>query len=360
MIYTKQNFWLNRLYKNYRKDLYYFKRFRYLNLSLKFWEGKIIKIEPFKMRKELLEQYEKKLIEEICLSVDGIGTAKAGAVASYFDDFQDFLNAQEKELLLISSKSGKPILASQTIKDLIIEKDKVVKGRAITETWVGFLAKLFIKSQVKTLEEMSFDNLDLNPLLARALALETPDDVIRFNLYQSMTRSCVTSWGTLVQKMLMFSGGEIEMIKFGIKGREPDVIKKIDGKTHCFQIKSGPNTMNVDMIESLNEVIEKVEKQGYVGWLGMTYGRKSRVSPQILGNLKDAGTKTKIGRELWDFIAESKDYHKRIIQIIDESTQKELKVSYNDLMEAKIKEFCQIWKAKYDNLPLNTVLEDYL
>ncbi|OGX27030.1 MAG: hypothetical protein A2Y03_00495 [Omnitrophica WOR_2 bacterium GWF2_38_59] len=312
------------------------------------------------MRKELLQQYERKLIHELSCSADGIGEVVAGAVAGYFDDLQEFLNAESLEFLKIINRKGRRLLDDRKISGLMVVKNEIVKGLPVTETWIDFLAKQFIRRQVQTLNKMEFDNLDINPLLARALALKSPEEIIRFNLYQSITRSVVTSWGNMVERMLMFSGCELEGIKIGIKGREPDLVKKRDGKIHCFQIKSGPNTMNVDMIESLNKVIEAVEKNGHLGWLGMTYGRKNRISAQILGNLKDVGTKSKIGRELWDFISETKDYHKKVIKIIDDSTKKELKTSFIVLIETKIKDFTNQWNDKFSNKDLNAVLEEYL
>jgi hypothetical protein len=312
------------------------------------------------MRAELLKQYEKELIFEVSLSTDGIGKTTAGALAEYFDSFDGFIKADEKALSKVVNSKGKSILSGDKITGIVSVKREIPPGLKITEARIYFLAKLFIRNQVVTLQKMQFDDIDINPLLAKVLILQTPADIIRFNIYQSVTRSVVTSWGSMVERMLKFSGCELEGFKVGIKGREPDLIKKYQGETYCFQIKSGPNTMNVDMVESLNKVIDEIEKKGYVGLLGMTYGRKDRISQQILGNLKDAKTKTKMGRELWDFIAETQDYHKKVIDIIDTATKKEMRTSYIKLIEDKVDEFTRVWQEKYSGVPINKILEEYI
>lgn len=312
------------------------------------------------MRKDLLTQYEKDLIHEISLTSDGIGSTKAGFIAEHFEDVQAFLKADAKELATLVNAKKSPVLNDAQVKALMLTKAEVKQGLNIQETWVYFLSKAFIRDQVNTVQSMSFEDLDINPLLAKVLALSDPKDIIRFNLYQSITRSIVTSWGMRVEKILKYSGCELENTNMGVKGRKADLKKIIGDKVHYLQIKSGPNTMNVNMVESLNDVIDEIEKKGYFGLLGMTYGRRERISNQILGNLKDAKNHTKIGRELWDFISETCDYHKKVITVIDSATQKELKASFIQLIENKINDFTKVWEQKFSGRQINEVLEEYM
>lgn len=313
-----------------------------------------------KVRKELEAQYEKELIYKVCRSADGIGDTTAGAIAEHFTTLNDFLSANADDVENIKNSKGKSILKKELISTLMTVREDVVKGRPIIETWLHFLAKSFIRRQVSNLDKMKFQDLDINPLLAKALDFKNPEDLIRFNLYQSITRSVVTSWGSTVEQMLKYSGCETASIDFGRKGRRADLRKIKDNTSYYFQIKSGPNTMNVDMVESLNEVIETIEKQGDVCLLGMTYGRRDQISQQILSNLIDAEKNTKIGRELWEFISEVPGYHKRVIEIIDHATKEELKKSYIEMIESKVIEFCKTWKEKYKDISLDVALEDYI
>ena len=358
---NRDNYWWGRFIGGVKalvNDLF---EIRDLTLSLFSYQDRINKNENRGfMRAELLKQYEKELIYEVSLSADGVGKTTAGALAEYFDSFDDFIKADERGLSKVVNSKGKSILSDDKAKGIVSVKREIPPGLKVTEAWIYFLAKQFIRNQVASLQKMQFDDIDINPLLAKVLVLQTPADIIRFNIYQSVTRSVVTSWGSMVEKMLKFSGCELEEFKVGIKGREPDLVKRYQGKTYCFQIKSGPNTMNVDMVESLNKVIDEIEKKGYVGLLGMTYGRKDRVSQQILGNLKGAETRTKIGRELWDFISETQDYHRKVIGIIDDATKKEMRTSYIKLIEDKVDEFTGVWQEKYSGVSINKILEEYI
>ncbi len=330
-------------------------------LALSF-SGLGYRIPPQKknMRKELLQQYEKDLIHEISLTSDGIGSTKAGFIAEHFEDVQSFLKADEKRLASLRNAKKSPVLNESQIKALMLAKAEIKQGLNIQETWVYFLSKAFIRDQVCTIQGMTFEDLDINPLLAKVLALSDSRDIIRFNLYQSITRSIVTSWGMRVEKMLKYSGCELEDTNMGVKGRKADLKKVIEDKIYYLQIKSGPNTMNVDMVESLNEVLDEIEKKGYFGLLGMTYGKRERISNQILGNLKDAHNHTKIGKELWDFISETCDYHKKVITVIDSATQKELKTSFIQLIEDKVNDFSKVWEQKFSGKTINEVLEEYM
>jgi hypothetical protein len=120
---------------------------------------------------------------------------------------------------------------------------------------------------------------------------------------------------------------EYEKIKEKLKkGTTIDLVKVTDALIYLLQIKSGPNTMNVDMVDSLTEVMKKLQDTTFCGkktkmLLGMTYGNPEQISSHIIGGLKSAGFNpkdyTKIGRELWDFIGEEKKYYIRVLEILE-------------------------------------------
>lgn len=314
------------------------------------------------MRKELLEQYEKDLICRIACLASGVGDTLSGYLAEHVASLSDFLNITEDDLKSLKNGKGRQIFNDDKVKGIlqVANDHSALKDLPICEAWIFFLAQRFIRNQIKSLLAFKFEHLDINPLLAKALHLKTPEDIIRFNVYQSVTRSAVTSWGMTVEEILRYSGCELDEIKVGQKGRKADLKKVKDGKDYYLQIKSGPNTMNVDMIESLNKVIEEIEKAGAKAFLGMTYGTRDRISAQILGNLKDVESNTKIGRELWDFISESEDYHLKVISVLDNATQHEMEFSFTDLLDKKISEFNEKWKKIHENKDINVALEGYI
>lgn len=311
-------------------------------------------------QKESVEEF----IIRISRTVEGIGKATAGTIANDFNgNLQEFLRSDVTRLNKIVKSNGKPVLSGDQIIKLLAEINQVPKGLAIQETWVFFIGRGFLKSQIKMVNSLSFQDFDINPLLAKALSLDAPRKVIAFNVYQTITRSIVTSWGDTVEQIAKFAGCKNnDYIIEGKTGTNFDLAKSIGGVDYYIQIKSGPNTMNVGMVTSLNEAIERLEhnKPGSKGILGMTYGTKNRISNQILGNLREADQRMKVGRELWDFIRETNDYHKELFKLLDNSSKGLLGKSFIELIEDKITEFENYWKTSYSGLTVDEVLEKYI
>jgi len=304
------------------------------------------------------------LIIRICLNVRGVGKATSGAIASDFDgDIQSFLHADALRLSQLRTSSGKQLLNETIISGVILEKEVIPKNLTIQETWVFYLGRQFLKAQVSMVLSLNFQDFDINPLLAKALNLNSPRKVIAFNVYQTITRSVVTSWGDTVELIAKFVGcRDNDYIIEGKTGTNFDLVKGIDGIDYYIQIKSGPNTMNVGMVTSLNEAIHRLEskKRNTKGILGMTYGTRNRISNQILGNLNDADNRMKVGRELWNFISEKPDFHKDLFKLLDDSSKGLLDKSFIELIESKITEFENYWEKTFDGQSLDDVLEKYI
>jgi hypothetical protein len=277
-------------------------------------------------------------------------------------NFKEFLSADKKRLAAIKTSKGKAVLSDEQIKAILLEKTPLKPYTDINEAWVYFIGRDFLINQVAHLEEMNLSSLDINPFLAIALELKTPAEILKFNLYQSVTRSVVTTWGTTVEELLARCGADKFKVKNGRSGRRPDISKIKSGKEYLIQIKSGPNTMNVDMVQSLNEVIAEFSKSkpNAKVLLGMTYGKRTMVSSQIRAGLKDYDRSSLIGRELWDFIKGQKDYHKKIFAILDKSAKGVLSAPFTELMSKKLAQLVEEWKLKYPKVSLHEVLDNYM
>jgi len=82
-----------------------------------------------------------------------------------------------------------------------------------------------------------------------------------------------------------------------------------ENKTIQLQIKSSPNTMSIEQVRQLNTHINNIkDKIHNIPILGMTYGTREQISGQIQSTLIDYPKSTKIGKELWDFIASENGY----------------------------------------------------
>ena len=310
---------------------------------------------------ELKKIYEKELIQEISLDANGVGPTKAGAIAEDFDSIRDFLNADKNRLIEIKTSKGKQILNEEQIKSLLEVKKPIPSNLEVREAWLFKLSFDFIHSQIGMLSSLDLKNIDVNPLLVEALDLKEPKDIISFVVYQSVTRSIVTAWGSCVEKMVKYVGCESnDAHDKSLTGKNFDLKKCFKGDEIYIQVKSGPNTMNVGMVQSLNETIDQIKAKGKKALLGMTYGRRERISNQIMGNLNDPVNQTKIGRELWDFIAEEQDYYKKVIKIVSEATTGTLDNNFINLIDNKIDELVIQWNEKFKGKKFNEILEFYI
>lgn len=304
------------------------------------------------------------LIIDIAKKVKGIGNATAGAIAIDFEgDLQSFLTSTNERLLNITNSSGRRILTPDQTNELLKLTDEIPKDLEVEETWVFIIGREFLRNQLEMVSSLSFTDFDVNPLLAKAINLDSPRKIITFNVYQTVTRSVVTSWGETIEKIARCVGCRKNDYSIaGKTGTNFDLVKTRDGRDFYIQVKSGPNTMNVGMVTSLNEAIEKLEiaKKGSKGILGMTYGSKDRISNQILSNLSDANDRMKIGREFWDFVREKDNYHKELFKLLDDSSIGLLNKSFTELIEDKITELEIYWTTNFSSLTVDEVLEKYI
>lgn len=303
------------------------------------------------------------LIAEIVQKIKGVSASKAYALAEFLDgDWRAFLEAKAAKIAQLVQANGKQTFSDLQIKDILGMKQEFFDYEDVRTAWIYCIGKNFLMTQITMLEEKSLSNLDINPFLMQVLDLKTPMEVLEFNLYQTVTRSIVTSWGTTVENLLIRCGAEKFIEKSLRPGRRPDLQKNLNGKKFYIQVKSGPNTMNVDMVNSLNEVIsEYKEKEPDASFiLGMTYGTKGRISSQIKDNLYDFDKSILIGRELWDFISGEKDFHKELFRILDQSSKHYTTQTFSEHLKARLIELVEEWKGKYGEKTLQEVYENHL
>ena len=312
-----------------------------------------------------MDNLEEQYIIEICRRIPGIGNVTAAHIASDFDSsVENFLAATETRLLAIKKSNQRLLLTNDHAKQLLATISEIPKGRSINDLWLILIFKDFLQIQIRALSNLSMNNLDLNPFLAKALDFKNRREILEFNLYQAITRSIVTSWGMTIDKVFTKIGAHIyDGNHPGIRrGNKPDIQLQKGNKKNYIQLKSGPNTMNIGMVESLNMVIDEIERiePGNKVLLGMTYGTRSKVSSQIQGTLTDFENNSLIGRELWDFVTGIKDYHKKLFFLLDEASKGIMDKSFIDLIGDKIDAMEKEWESNYGNTSLDEVLENYV
>ena len=304
------------------------------------------------------------LIQYLSLQVTGIGEKTAATLAILFDDLQAFLNATEEDLRKLKKVSGRSVLRDELIAGLLGRISLVKKGLSTRETWMHLLIKDFIVN-VKNLIESSkvpspsgaFDEdaLLINPFLIRALGFTQPDEVLKFFFYQRVARAIVTSWGMRIE-LIANRSGSIALTKLEKEGVFKGFdSKKIEGdKTSIIQIKSGTNTMPVDMVRQLDERIKALEAidSTYRGVVGLTYGNADEVSDKMARYLEGADERVKVGREFWEWLSGEPDYYAKLLAIITEVGREVwTEGDFLNMFDEKYKRLRQEWVDLYGDGP---------
>ncbi|WP_333484838.1 PmeII family type II restriction endonuclease [Microcoleus sp. K1-B6] len=201
----------------------------------------------------------------------------------------------------------------------------------IAENFLASICRDFTGRQLVMVENLTLGKIYPNPFLIRALNLDTPEEVVRLNVYMTATRSIVTSMGFFIQKLLISCSESAESppAKSGW-----DAIKTTsDGEKCWIQVKSGPNDMDKDQIVYWAAKIEEKIQEGDRAYIGIAYGKRTNKTV-TLGLLKqilpNSEMITLIGRELWDFVSEDTRYTVNLFEVLRQSASQVLAQSSID------------------------------
>jgi len=264
---------------------------------------------------------DQKLIAVALEVYGGFSESKATKVSYLFNRTEDFLNVTREQLLSIKTVSGSNVRLSGDEIDRIIQVSRSGKVRADRDTaqnYISVVTDRFIRRQIENIRKISLEKLNPNPFIAKSLNLNSPRELIEFNVYALAIRSIVTSMGFFVEDLLLSTSDSVEKIKSGW-----DIVKTDQNNTkHYIQVKSGPNDMDKDQIVSWIKKIGDIETQGDRGYIGTTYGKRDNATVtftllrQLMENYEE---KTLIGRELWEFLSGDTAFLDRLLETLKET-----------------------------------------
>lgn len=289
---------------------------------------------------------------EILLKIEGIGKQTASRIINLKENFSEFDEISSDELDKIK------FLSSEKREQVLKRLKDIDFSQPIEVLYTQKILMDFLDTQFEHLKNLKLDDLEINVLLVKALGFTTAEETVEFYLYQRITRGAVTSWGQkALESLCRVAGAEKipneENVK--VSGKRFDLKKRLDGINYFIQLKSGPNTMNIGMVDSLNEMIEKIEEKDSeaFGILGMTYGTKSQISSQIRSKLVDFEKRAFIGKDFWKLLSGNEHYYSELINLID-SLSGQFKERYNKSFLALVKEkkdqLVTQWKEKYGDI----------
>src|SRR3990172_7282482 len=209
----------------------------------------------------------------------------------------------------------------------------------------GIIRKQFgaiSEQKYKAIDSIQIEEMDFNPFLLKILGFETPEEIAEFMIAQRFERSPVTSYGARIQSIAK----EITERGTGVEGA--DICKERDGHRYYIQMKAGPNTVNKDISSEINKLLKSAIRRnsGSVALLGMTYGKRERVSSVIR---KYSDVDWIIGREFWEFISEDAECAKEIFDIAIELTDKvpDGGLPFRERYRAKVEALAEQIRSKY-------------
>ena len=287
---------------------------------------------------------------------------KLNVIGVHYSTLSGLKRAKLKELNSFKTQEGnpcfKPPLTTKEFEKIRFVQKEINLSYTLKENFISLLTKNFIQKQLDMIESISIDNFNVNPILSKALNLNTPKDLIEYSAFQAISRSIVTSMGYFVQNLLLFSEENVadgKNYKEGSKTKWDIVIENLNEVREFFEIKSGFNDMDSAQVKHYAEEIEKVEKVGNSkGYIGITYGKKDSetVTKGLLEKyLKDWEEKTLVGKDLWDYVSKEENYHETLLRTIEATAKTVLKNgSILKKIKSKVTVILKDFNEKYPSL----------
>lgn len=136
----------------------------------------------------------------------GLNPARAGDLAGQFSTLESFAKTDFLGADMSRADGGEIRLSDKERKGAELTKNHVRPSSSLNENWIRFITHRTIKKMMENVEGLRLSDINMNPFLIRVLRLRHPDEAVRFNVYQSVTRSLVTTMGNTLQYMLGSSG----------------------------------------------------------------------------------------------------------------------------------------------------------
>ncbi len=187
------------------------------------------------------------------------------------------------------------------------------------------------KQHIKNTKKLSnIKNFNINPFLISYLSnfLEGNHDPVNIAkaliLPKVLGTSINTSFGTQIQK---FTSNVLSSFASTTTGIDIEFIDQIDGEKKYCQLKSGPNTINKDDVETISGHFQSIRNLGRTNNLklgfhnlivGVIYGEKEELSSHYKRITKDYGDDVIIGNDFWYRLTGDKDFYADLIKAIAE------------------------------------------
>jgi len=221
-----------------------------------------------------------------------------------------------------------------------------------SEEQIKKLLEKFISRAAEIIDDLSSEKMitesAINPILAKALGFADFSSLARFYVYQRISRSLVTSFGTHMENL-------VKIIVDGEKGEWWDVVKKTPDVNYYISVKSGPRDMNKDQTVEFSRRAKKImEKDSKaLPFIAMGYGKEAW--PVITDTLKNQGLDPKkhsyVGKGLYALLSGDKNFYKKLLDfVVNVESEGIGKKTILQLMDDKVNEITKGFNKKYKDI----------
>lgn len=294
-------------------------------------------------------------LEDFLNNECGLGSVSSRKVAAQFASLEGFLEFDFNEFKEMRSADGHKLIrgfGDDYVNKIRDHLGLIDVNLSIKENYIQSIGRQFIRQNVSNIKELRLSHLNPNPFLINILNLREIDEMVEFLVFQRVSRSIVSSFGTCVENLLVASGSK--RLRSGF-----DILKVIDDVSHYIQVKSGTSDMDKDQIKYWQARIEEVEEEGHSGYIGMTYGKEDEnaISISLMKSyLPNWEVRTLIGKELWEFVSGVENFHLTVLERIKKASEEILNLnSIVDEIENTTQKIIDEFKDEYGNS-----IDDYI
>jgi hypothetical protein len=206
------------------------------------------------------------------------------------------------------------------------------KKERILEAAKNWFREIIVPNHIKnTLKLSNPKEFQINPFLVKYLARyltgkgDAQSIAKALILPRALQTSITTSFGTNAQKFV----SELRSSIGGstTTGIDIEFIDQIDGKRKYCQLKLGPNTINKDDVETINQhfgAVKRLSKQNHIPLeinqliVGVLYGEPSDLSTHYINIEKKHFYPVYVGEEFWKRLTGSDQFYNDLSTAISE------------------------------------------
>ena len=237
-----------------------------------------------------------------------------------------------------------------------IEKDKIIE---IFKDW--FRNELVISHKRNTEKLTTTKSFNINPFLIYYLSnyLEGNSDsksLAKALIYpRVLGTSITTSFGMRMQdfvtKLLEDTSGSL------IPGIDLEFIDQLDGRKKFCQLKSGPNVVNHDDVETIDQHFTSIKNLGKQNKVDLKYGdlvfcliygEKNELN-SFIKNLEKRNITVYVGKEFWERFTGDSEFYKHLIESAGEvANEFNMKEVINNVIDELSIDLEETFKKKLD------------